>query len=144
MQPPVRYCFYIEKQVLFRLDESWRMSDLVLSAFIKNYVASQSTPVVEFVWQGGEPTLLGIDFFNHVVELQKQFAKDKVITNSLQTNGTLLDDEWCRFLKQHKFIVGISLDGPKEIHDRYRKDRKGLGTPEQVPVRFKAASKAPG
>jgi len=127
-----KYCFYIEKQVLFRLDESWRMSDPVLSAFIKNYVASQSTPVVEFVWQGGEPTLLGIDFFNHVVELQKQFAKDKVITNSLQTNGTLLDDEWCRFLKRHKFIVGISLDGPKEIHDRYRKDRKGLGTFEQV------------
>lgn len=126
------YCFYVEKQVLFRPNESWRMSDLVLSAFIKNYIASQSTPVVEFVWQGGEPTLLGIDFFNRVVEFQESFSKGKMITNSLQTNGTLLDDEWCRFLKRHKFMVGISLDGPKEIHDRYRKDRKGLGTFERV------------
>jgi serine-type anaerobic sulfatase-maturating enzyme len=104
----------------------------VLSAFIADYIASQPTPAVEFVWQGGEPTLLGIDFFKRVVELQKPFARGKTIANSLQTNGTLLTDEWCRFLKQHNFMVGVSLDGPKEIHDRYRKDRKGRGTFEQV------------
>ncbi len=126
------YCFYLEKQALFPAGEQYRMTDKVLSAFIAGYISSQPTPVVEFVWQGGEPTMLGIDFFKRVVELQKPFAKGKTITNSLQTNGTLLDDEWCRFLKRHNFMVGISLDGPQEIHDRYRKDRKGRGTFEQV------------
>lgn len=126
------YCFYLEKQALFSPGEQYRMSDDVLRAYIHNYIASQPTPVVEFVWQGGEPTLLGIDFFKRVVELQGPFVKSKTITNSLQTNGTLLTDEWCRFLKNHKFMVGISLDGPKEIHDRYRRDRKGNGTFEQV------------
>jgi serine-type anaerobic sulfatase-maturating enzyme len=122
------YCFYLEKQALFRADEQYRMPDKVLSAFIAKYVASQPTPVVEFVWQGGEPTLLGIDFFRRVVELQKPFSKDKRIANSLQTNGTLLTDEWCRFLERHDFVVGLSLDGPEDIHNRFRKDRKGRGT----------------
>ena len=122
------YCFYLEKQALFGPNENYRMSDDVLSAFITNYVKSQPTPVVEFVWQGGEPTLLGIDFFKKVVEIQKRFSGAKTISNSLQTNGTLLNDEWCRFLKKHNFMVGISLDGPREIHDRYRRDRKGAGT----------------
>lgn len=126
------YCFYLEKQALFPAGGQTRMTDKVLSAFIAGYISSQPTPVVEFVWQGGEPTLLGIDFFERVVELQKPFAKGKTITNSLQTNGTLLDDEWCRFLKRHNFMVGISFDGPKEIHDRYRKDRRGRGTSEKV------------
>jgi uncharacterized protein len=126
------YCFYLEKQALFAPGEQYRMSDKVLSAFITKYMTSQPTPVGEFVWQGGEPTLLGIDFFKRVIDLQKQFSGVKTITNSLQTNGTLLDDEWCRFLKRHNFMVGISLDGPKEIHDRYRRDRKGRGTFDQV------------
>ena len=126
------YCFYLEKQALFAAGEKYRMSDKVLSAFITNYITSQPTPVVEFVWQGGEPTLLGIDFFKRVVDLQKPFVKRKTITNSLQTNGTLLTAEWCQFLKKHNFMVGISLDGPKEIHDRYRRDRKGNGTFDQV------------
>jgi len=122
------YCFYLEKQALFPAGEQYRMTDRVLSAFIASYISSQPTPLVEFVWQGGEPTLLGIEFFKRVVDLQKPFAKVKTITNSLQTNGTLLTEEWCRFLKKENFMVGISLDGPKEIHDRYRKDRKGRGT----------------
>ena len=125
------YCFYLEKQALFGVDEKYRMSDDMLSAFITNYITSQPTPVVEFVWQGGEPTLLGIDFFKRVVELQKPFAGTKTITNSLQTNGTMLTDEWCAFLKKHNFMVGISLDGPKEVHDLYRRDRKGKGTFDQ-------------
>jgi uncharacterized protein len=126
------YCFYLEKQALYNPGEQYRMSDKVLSIFIADYITSQPTPVVEFVWQGGEPTLLGIDFFRRVVELQKLFVGTKTITNSLQTNGTLLTAEWCQFLKKHNFMVGISLDGPKEIHDRYRRDRKGNGSFDQV------------
>jgi uncharacterized protein len=126
------YCFYLEKQALFAADEKYRMSDKVLSAFITNYITSQPTPVVEFVWQGGEPTLLGIDFFKRVIELQKPFKGQKTITNSLQTNGTLLTAEWCQFLKKNNFMVGISLDGPKEVNDRYRRDRKGNGSFDQI------------
>jgi len=126
------YCFYLEKKALFGAGEQYRMPDEVLRAYIANYITSQPTPVVEFVWQGGEPTLLGIDFFRRVIELQKPFAGRKTITNSLQTNGTLLTDNWCAFLKKHNFMVGISLDGPREVHDRYRCDKKGNGTFEQV------------
>ncbi len=126
------YCFYLEKQALFAAGEDYRMTDEVLSAFITNYILSQPTPLVEFVWQGGEPTLLGIDFFRKVIELQRPFSHKKRITNSLQTNGTLLTNEWCDFLKKHNFMVGISLDGPKEIHDRYRRDRQGNGTFDRV------------
>lgn len=126
------YCFYLEKQVLYGVGEHYLMSDDVLSAFINCYVEAQPTPLVEFVWQGGEPTLLGLDFFRRVVALQQPFAGRKTIVNYLQTNGTLLDDEWCRFLKQHNFLVGISLDGPREVHDRYRQDRSGQGTFDAV------------
>jgi uncharacterized protein len=126
------YCFYLEKQALYGVGEDYRMPDEVLATFIRSYVEAQPTPVVEFVWQGGEPTLLGVDFFQRVVELQRPFAGGKNITNSLQTNGTLLNEEWCRFLKQHNFMVGLSLDGPREIHDRYRRDPHGKGTFVQV------------
>ncbi len=126
------YCFYLEKQALFGAHEKYRMTDKVLSAYITNYISSQPTPVVEFVWQGGEPTLLGINFFKGVIELQRPFANQKTIRNSLQTNGTLLTDEWCDFLKKYDFMVGISLDGPKKIHDCYRRDRRGNGTFDRV------------
>jgi len=128
------YCFYLEKQALFGPGEQYRMSDEILSAFITNYVSSQPTPIVQFVWQGGEPTLLGLNFFKRVIELQKPFAGTKTITNSLQTNGTLLTDEWCAFLRRNKFMVGISIDGPKEIHDRYRRDRAGNRSRRSVAV----------
>lgn len=126
------YCFYLEKQAFYGDSADYRMPDEVLAAFIRKYVAAQPTPVVEFVWQGGEPTLLGLGFFQRVVELQLPYAGRKTIANSLQTNGTLLDDEWCRFLKRHNFMVGISLDGPRDIHDRYRRDRQGNGTFDRV------------
>jgi len=126
------YCFYLEKKALFGSGEQYRMSDKVLSAFIINYITSQPTPVVEFLWQGGEPTLLGIDFFKRVLDFQKRFSGGKTITNALQTNGTLLTDEWCLFLRENKFLVGISLDGPKEINDRYRRDRQGNGSYDRV------------
>jgi uncharacterized protein len=126
------YCFYLEKQALFRANDKCRMTDTVLSAFITKTITSQPTPVVEFVWQGGEPTLLGVDFFRRVVELQKPFSRQRMIRNSLQTNGTLLSNEWCTFLKKHDFMVGLSLDGPEEVHNRYRRDRQGKGTFDRV------------
>jgi uncharacterized protein len=92
------YCFYSEKQAFFPKGENYVMSDEVLKAYITKYISFQPTPVVEFVWQGGEPTLLGQGFYKKVIEYQRQFIGQKEITNSLQTNGTLLDDEWCKFL----------------------------------------------
>jgi len=126
------YCFYLEKKALYDVGEDFRMPDEVLACFIASYIEAQPMPAVEFVWQGGEPTLLGLDFFRRVVELQRPFAKLKNISNSLQTNGTLLDEEWCHFLKGNNFMVGISLDGPQEIHDRYRRDLRGNGSFEKV------------
>jgi uncharacterized protein len=126
------YCFYIEKQALFPKGEDYVMSDEVLEAYITKYITLQPTPVVGFVWQGGEPTLLGLDFYKKVTELQRPYINEKEITNSLQTNGTLLNDEWCTFLKDNNFLVGLSLDGPKEIHDRYRKDAGGKGSFDKV------------
>jgi uncharacterized protein len=126
------YCFYLEKQALFPKGENYVMSDVVLQAYIAKYITMQPTPVVGFVWQGGEPTLLGLDFYKKVIELQRPFAGQKEITNSLQTNGIPLDDKWCEFLKENNFLVGLSLDGPREIHDRYRKDRGGKGSFDKV------------
>jgi uncharacterized protein len=126
------YCFYLEKKALFGMAEKYRMPDAVLKDYTEKYICFQPTPLVEFVWQGGEPTLLGIDFFKRAIELQKTYAHLKTITNSLQTNGTLLTDEWCSFLKKNKFMVGISLDGPRHIHDLYRRDRGGKGTFDAV------------
>ncbi|CAE6851443.1 Anaerobic sulfatase-maturating enzyme [Paraburkholderia nemoris] len=119
------YCFYLEKEQLFPPRERFRMSDEVLRAYITSYVAAQTTPVVEFTWQGGEPTLLGLEFFERAVSLQREIGSDKTIRNTLQTNGTLLDDAWCAFLAREGFTVGISLDGPREVHDLYRQDKRG-------------------
>jgi len=126
------YCFYLEKRELFPADQPHRMSDAVLATYIAQYVAAQPTPVVEFVWHGGEPTLLGLDFFRRVVALQEPYRASKTIRNVLQTNALLLDDAWCQFFKANDFFIGVSLDGPQEIHDRYRKDRRGQGTFERV------------
>lgn len=101
------------------------MSDEMLKAYIGNYIRSQGSGEVIFVWQGGEPTLAGIDFYRRAVGYQKEFNTGQTIRNSLQTNGTLLDDEWCRFLSENNFLVGLSLDGPQEIHDRHRRGRQG-------------------
>ena len=119
------YCFYLEKEKLFPEKEIFRMSDAVLESYIRQYAGAQPSPEVEFVWHGGEPTLLGIDFFRKAVEYQKPYRKLKTIKNSLQTNGTLLTDEWCDFFKKNGFFIGISLDGPAEIHDRHRRNRGG-------------------
>jgi uncharacterized protein len=126
------YCFYLEKRELYPRGQSLKMPDAVLAKHIEQYVAAQPTPVVEFVWHGGEPTLLGVDFFRRVVELQQPYRAQKEIRNVLQTNAMRLDDEWCAFFKQHDFFVVVSLDGPQPIHDRYLKDCKGQGTFDRV------------
>lgn len=119
------YCFYLEKEDMYPPREKFRMSDAVLRAYVQGYIAAQPTPEVEFTWQGGEPTLLGVEFFQCAVSYQRELAGGKTIRNSLQTNGTLLDEQWCRFLAAEDFTVGISIDGPQVIHDLHRPDKQG-------------------
>jgi uncharacterized protein len=118
-----KYCFYLEKQKLYPDETQWRMSDAVLEEYIRQYIHSQSGPEIHFAWQGGEPTLLGVEFFQKAVALQQKYAGEKIISNALQTNGTLLDDAWGKFLKQQNFLVGLSIDGPRPLHDQYRVDK---------------------
>jgi uncharacterized protein len=122
------YCFYLEKETLYPEKSNWRMQDGVLEAYIRQYIEAQDVPEVTFAWQGGEPTLMGVEFFRRVVELQKKYAGGKAIANALQTNGTLLDDEWCAFVKDENFLLGLSIDGPCELHDYYRVDKSGQPT----------------
>lgn len=126
------YCFYRDKEKLYAPDEKWRMSDELLEQYIRQYIESQDAPEVSFAWQGGEPTLLGVDFFRRVVQLQGQYAGGKRISNALQTNGTLLDDAWCEFLSVNRFLVGLSVDGPRELHNRYRVDKHRRPTFDSV------------
>jgi uncharacterized protein len=130
-----KYCFYLEKEKLYAEGERWKMSDETLQAYVRQYIEAQPDQVesVDFAFQGGEPTLMGLDFFRRVVELQgKHNPRGKRIQNSLQTNGIKLDDAWCEFLKKHQFLVGLSVDGPADLHDRYRLDRQGRGTFDRV------------
>jgi len=126
------YCYYLEKQKLYKDSGSFRMSEELLEKFIKQYIWVQQVNTIQFVWQGGEPTLLGLDYFKLVVALQKKYADGKKIENAFQTNGTLLDDEWCAFFKKHNFLVGISIDGPKHVHDTFRPYRNGTPTFDHV------------
>ncbi|CAN5784751.1 anaerobic sulfatase maturase [soil metagenome] len=127
-----KYCFYLEKEKLFPSNENFKMTDEVLETYVRQYIEHQSVPEISFAWQGGEPTLLGVSFFRKVVALQKKYANGKKIVNALQTNGTLLDDEWCIFLKENEFLVGLSIDGPAKLHDAYRVDKKGGASYERV------------
>jgi uncharacterized protein len=114
-------------------DSLFRMDDELLETYIKQYMESQQTSEITFSWQGGEPTLIGLDFFKHAVHLQQKHARPGTrIQNALQTNGTLLDEEWCRFFKKNHFLIGISIDGPKEMHDAFRTKKKGTGSFKQV------------
>lgn len=121
------YCFYTEKESLYGGSGAYRMREEVLESFVRQYIACQSSPKVSFAWQGGEPTLLGLDYFRLIVSLQKKHANGKVIDNTIQTNGTLLDDAWCRFFRENNFLVGVSIDGPRKLHDRFR--TRAAGTP---------------
>jgi uncharacterized protein len=127
------YCFYLSKQDLHGGPGGGHMHDDVLERFVADYIASVTGEEVVFSWQGGEPTLMGLGFFEKVVALQKKHAKrGQRIENDLQTNGTLLDKDWARFLKEHSFLVGLSIDGPKDVHDHYRVTKKGEPTFDRV------------
>ncbi len=119
------YCFYREKEQLYPAGTVHRMSDEVLESYVRQYLAAHDGDTVEFAWQGGEPTLLGLGFFQRVVALQARYANGRQVTNALQTNGVLLDSQWGDFLAANRFLVGLSIDGPPEVHDRHRIDRGG-------------------
>ncbi len=127
-----RYCFYLEKETLYPDKKIWAMPDEILESFIKQYIESQDVPVVSFAWQGGEPTLLGIEFFRKAVDLQTRYAGGKKIENCFQSNGILLDDAWGEFLSENNFLVGLSIDGPAEFHNRFRVYKGGQPTFEKV------------
>lgn len=126
------YCYYLEKLGLYAGEKMPRMSDEVLDRFVRDYIVSQEVPEVLFVWQGGEPSLLGIDFFKKILELQKKYADGKKIENAFQTNGTLINEEWADFLAENRFLVGVSIDGPQALHDARRVTRAGAPSFELV------------
>lgn len=126
------YCFYIDKKSLYP-DGTFRMGDEVLESCIRQLIEAHRVQRVTLSWQGGEPTLMGLDFYKRAIALQNKYRKPGMtFENTLQTNGVLLDDAWCAFLKENDFLVGLSLDGPGELHDIYRKDKIGRGTFEKV------------
>ena len=126
-----RYCFYTPKARMFG-EGPHRMTDAVLEALTQDYLQLRFE-VSSLAWQGGEPTLMGLEFFEKAIELQKEYGRDgQVVSNALQTNGVLLDEQWCKFLREYRFLVGLSLDGPKEIHDHYRSDKGGRGSYDDV------------
>jgi uncharacterized protein len=127
-----RYCFYLEKEKLYGKKQDWAMPDAVLESYIAQFIAAQEAPAVTFAWQGGEPTLLGVDFFRKAVALQNKYANGKNIENAFQTNGVLLDDRWGEFLAANHFLVGLSVDGPADLHDFYRVDKGGAPTFDRV------------
>ncbi len=126
------YCYYLEKSKLYGTDSKMRMTDELLENFTRQFIEANQVPVVTFTWQGGEPTLMGLDFFRRAVELQTKFAGDKKIENAFQTNGTRLDDDWCSFFKDNNFLVGISIDGDEHNHDHFRRTRSDRPTFRKV------------
>jgi len=126
------YCFFLSKDALYP-NEKHRMSAATLDAYIRQLLESHRTPNVTVAWQGGEPTLMKLEFFKHSVELVEKYRRpDQVVQHTFQTNGILLDDDWCTFFKEHNFLVGLSVDGPRDIHDTYRVDRRKRGTFDRV------------
>jgi len=127
------YCYYLETERFYDGPHRFRMSDEQLEQFIRNYIKSSPGPVIQFTWHGGEPTLAGLDFYKLALELEKRYLPEGwTCWNNLQTNGVLLDDEWCSFLAEAGFDVGLSIDGTKWLHDEYRKDHIGGGTYDQA------------
>ncbi|HBF39642.1 MAG TPA: anaerobic sulfatase maturase [Firmicutes bacterium] len=127
------YCYYLKTGSFYQSSHSFRMSDKLLEKYVRQYIAASPGPVVQFTWHGGEPTLAGLDFYRMAVELQQRYLPEGwSCWNNLQTNGILLDDEWCSFLAEAHFDVGLSIDGTEWLHDTYRKDHSGSGTYKRV------------
>ena len=126
------YCFFLDKEQLYP-GSQFRMSEEVLEQYIRQLIESHRTDQVTVAWQGGEPTLMGLNFFRQAIALQDKYRRPGMtFLNTLQTNGTLLDDEWCEFFKEHDFLIGLSIDGPRELHDVYRVDKRGKPTFDKV------------
>lgn len=126
------YCYYLEKQKLYQNGEKHVMSDQLTEVFVREYIQSQFGREVNFTWHGGEPMIRPLSYYKKVVRWQRQYAEGKTILNCLQTNGTLLTPEWCRFLHDEGWLVGISIDGPQNMHDAYRMKRNGAPTWKKV------------
>lgn len=126
------YCYYLEKNKLYPAGENFKMSADLLENFTKQLIESHQVPVVTFTWQGGEPTLMGLEFFIKAIEFQKKYAGIKKIENAFQTNGTRLDDDWCKFFADNNILVGISIDGAEHNHDHFRKTFSGKATFKKV------------
>lgn len=123
------YCYYLDKNRLVSEPGVQRMPDELLELYIKQHIQASTEEIIFFSWHGGEPTLAGLPYFRHIVELQKKHLPgNRFVINGIQTNGTLLDDEWCRFLKEENFIVGISIDGPDEFHSKFRLRKNGTSS----------------
>ncbi len=127
-----KYCYYLEKEKLYQNRKKLEMSDELLEIFTKSYIEAQPVKEVLFTWHGGETTLRDISFYRKALQLQKKYGRGRQIDNVLQTNGTLLSDEWCRFFKDNNFLIGISIDGPEHCHDVYRTNKGGRPTFKQV------------
>lgn len=126
------YCFFLSKEELYP-DSKFRMSEDLLEEYIRQLLESHRTPEVTVAWQGGEPTMMGLEFFRRAVELVEQYRRpDQVVEHTIQTNATLIDDDWAAFLADHDFLVGVSIDGPRQIHDTYRVDKGGKPTFDRV------------
>lgn len=123
-----KYCYYLEKNELYKKQRNHVITDGLLEKFIKEYIEAQTTPNVLFTWHGGETLMRPISFYRRALELQRIYSRGHQIDNCIQTNGTLLNDEWCEFFKQNNFLVGVSIDGPQEFHDEYRKTGTGRPT----------------
>lgn len=127
-----KYCYYLEKNNLYQNSNRHLMSDEMLEQFTREYIEAQTMPQVLFTWHGGEPLMRSIDFYKKALALQKKYAHGKQIDNVIQTNGTLLTDEWCEFFAKNHWLVGISIDGPQEYHDHYRVTPAGKPSWEKV------------
>lgn len=126
------YCYYLEKSHMYNEGPKTLMSDSLLEHFVKQYIESQTTPNVLFLWHGGETMMRPLSFYQKALQLQKKYARGRMIDNAFQTNGTMLTDEWCRFFKENNWLVGVSIDGPKEVHNAYRQNRLGQPSFDQV------------
>jgi len=127
-----KYCFFLSKEELYP-GSKFHMSDDMLERYVRQLLEAHQTPEVTIAWQGGEPTLMGLDFYRRGVELAERLRRpEQTVLHTMQTNGVLLDDAWCAFFKEHHFLIGLSVDGPREMHDAYRVNKGGAGTFEQV------------
>ncbi len=136
-----KYCFFLSKEMLYPGDR-FRMSEDLLDTYIKQLLEAHPSGEVNVAWQGGEPTLMGLDFFRSAIAYVEKYRRPaQKILHTIQTNGTLLNDEWCAFFKQHNFLVGLSVDGPKEMHDAYRVNKGGAGSFDQVIAGWEALSR---